>query len=427
MRKSYLLLALFLFVWVHLSAQVTLDECVSLAQDNYPLIRKYDLLEQTKEVNLSDINKSWLPQINVYGQGTVQNKVPAFPESLAGIVSQTGTTISGLDEWQYKIGVDISQNVWDGGASKSRRKIELAQDAERQTAVEVQLYAIRERVEDLFFGILLIDEQVKQARIMQELLQSNLRKLQSMRKNGTALQSDVDMVEAQYLSNAQQLTQAEYMSRSYRKMLEMFVGKSLAGQELLRPDVSMPQDLVSERPELRYFEARLRTNDARNTSVTSSVMPRVGLFAQAYYGYPGFDYFESMMNSDLSFNVLAGIKVSWSLGAFYRKKNDWRKLRLSSEEIAVERDVFLFNMNLKTQSQLDRIRELKAVMKENDRIVELRANVRKAAESQLDNGTIDATALLTKLTDEKQARLTASYHEIQLLQSICQLKNTLNK
>ena len=198
MLKPYLLLALSLFAGIRLSAQVTLEECVTLAQDNYPLIRKYDLLKQTKEVNLSDINKSWLPQINVYGQGTVQNETPSFPESLAGIISQTGATISGLNEWQYKVGADISQNIWDGGTSKTKRKIEHAEDAERQAAMDVQLYAIRERVEDLYFGILLMDEQIEQTRNMQALLQSNLDKLRSMQKNGTAMQSDVDMVEAQY-------------------------------------------------------------------------------------------------------------------------------------------------------------------------------------------------------------------------------------
>ena len=151
MWKLYLLLVLSLFAGIRLSAQVTLDECVKLAQDNYPLIRKYDLLELTKEVNLSDINKSWLPQINVYGQGTVQNETPSFPESLAGIISQTGMSISGLNEWQYKVGADISQNIWDGGASKTGRKIERAENAERQAALDVQLYAIRERVEDLYF------------------------------------------------------------------------------------------------------------------------------------------------------------------------------------------------------------------------------------------------------------------------------------
>lgn len=427
MIRPYLFLALSFFLGVNLFAQVTLEECITLAQDNYPLIKKYDLLNQTREVNLSDINKSWLPQINVYAQGTVQNETPSFPESLAGIISQSGTNVSGLNEWQYKIGADINQNVWDGGSSKVQREMERAEDMERQSALDVQLYAIRERVEELYFGVLLIEEQAEQTRNMLALLQSNLDKLRVMLKNGVAMQSDVDMMEAQYLSTVQQLTHAESTSKSYRKILEIFTGKSLAGQELMKPCAYIPQDMAPDRPELRHFEAQLLVNEAREASITASVMPKIGLLAQAYYGYPGFDYFESMMNRNASFNILAGVKVSWNIGAFYTKKNDRRKLRLSSENIAVERDAFLFNTSMKTRSQLDHIDELKAVMKENDRIVELRTNVRKAAESQLDNGVIDTTDLLTKLTDEKQARLTASYHEIQLIQSIYKLKYTLNK
>ena len=427
MIRPYLFLALSFFLGVNLFAQVTLEECITLAQDNYPLIKKYDLLNQTREVNLSDINKSWLPQINVYAQGTVQNETPSFPESLAGIISQSGTNVSGLNEWQYKIGADINQNVWDGGSSKVHRKMERAEDMERQSALDVQLYAIRERVEELYFGVLLIEEQAEQTRNILALLQSNFDKLRVMLKNGVAMQSDVDMMEAQYLSTVQQLTHAESTSKSYRKILEIFTGKSLAGQELMKPCAYIPQDMAPDRPELRHFEAQLLVNEAREASITASVMPKIGLFAQAYYGYPGFDYFESMMNRNASFNILAGVKVSWNIGAFYTEKNDRRKLRLSSENIAVERDAFLFNTSMKTRSQLDHIDELKAVMKENDRIVELRTNVRKAAESQLDNGVIDTTDLLTKLTDEKQARLTASYHEIQLIQSIYKLKYTLNK
>ena len=408
MIRPYLFLALSFFLGVNLFAQVTLEECITLAQDNYPLIKKYDLLNQTREVNLSDINKSWLPQINVYAQGTVQNETPSFPESLAGIISQSGTNVSGLNEWQYKIGADINQNVWDGGSSKVQREMERAEDMERQSALDVQLYAIRERVEELYFGVLLIEEQAEQTRNMLALLQSNLDKLRVMLKNGVAMQSDVDMMEAQYLSTVQQLTHAESTSKSYRKILEIFTGKSLAGQKLMKPCAYIPQDMAPDRPELRHFEAQLLVNEAREASITASVMPKIGLFAQAYYGYPGFDYFESMMNRNASFNILAGVKVSWNIGAFYTEKNDRRKLRLSSENIAVERDAFLFNTSMKTRSQLDHIDELKAVMKENDRIVELRTNVRKAAESQLDNGVIDTTDLLTKLTDEKQARLTAS-------------------
>lgn len=427
MLRLYLLLVLSLFVSVQMSAQVTLEECIALAEENYPIISKYDLLEQTKEVNLSNINKGWLPQINVYGQGTVQNDTPSLPESLTNIINQTGTNIAGVNEWQYRIGADISQNIWDGGTSKVHRKIERAEDAERQAAIDVQLYAVRERVEDLYFGILLMDAQIEQVKNMQLLLQSNLDKLRIMQSNGTAMQSDVDMVEAEYLGTVQQLTQAESASQSYRNVLGLFMGKSIVGQKLVKTEAFIPQDMMPSRPELKYFEKQLQTNEARNASITANMMPKIGLFAQLYYGYTGFDYFENMMNRNPSFNILAGVKLSWNIGALYNKKNDRMKLKLSSDNINVERDIFLFNINLQSRSQLDHIDELKAVIKNNDRIVELRTNVRKAAESQLDNGVIDATALLTKLTDEKQARLTAAYHEIQLLQSIYELKYTLNK
>lgn len=428
MITRYLLaILLSLSVSLGLAAQVTIEQCVNLAQENYPLIKKYDLLNSLNEINLSDINKSWLPQISVYAQGNVQNATPSFPDRLSGMLKQMGTDISGLNEWQYKIGADLNQTIWDGGSSKARREIERTQHAEKQAALDVQLYAVKERVENLFFGILLIDEQTKQIRASIDLLQDNLQKLRSMLKNGIAMQCDADMVEAQYLATSQQLIQARSMAESYRRLLEIYIGESLAGRELIMPDAVIPGDLVPNRPEQKLFNAQLLANDALRNNITSSIMPQIGLFAQAYYGYPGYDYFENMMNRNPSFNILAGVKISWNIGAFYTKKNSSQKLKLAAGEISADRETFLFNTSLETQSQVDNINELKAVIKEDDRIVELRANVRRAAESQLDNGTIDATALLTKITDEKQARLNAAYHEIQLLQSIYKLKHTVNK
>lgn len=428
MITRYLLaILLTLSVSLGLAAQVTIEQCVNLAQENYPLIKKYNLLNSLNEINLSDINKSWLPQINVYAQGNVQNATPSFPDRLSGMLKQMGTDISGLNEWQYKIGADLNQTIWDGGSSKARREIERTQHAEKQAALDVQLYAVKERVESLFFGILLIDEQAKQIMASIDLLQDNLQKLRSMLKNGIAMQCDADMVEAQYLATSQQLIQARSMAESYRRLLEIYIGESLAGRELIMPDAVIPGDLVPNRPEQKLFNAQLLANDALRNNITSSIMPQIGLFAQAYYGYPGYDYFENMMNRNPSFNILAGVKISWNIGAFYTKKNSNQKLKLAAGEISADRETFLFNTSLETQSQVDNINELKAVIKEDGRIVELRANVRRAAESQLDNGTIDATALLTKITDEKQARLNAAYHEIQLLQSIYKLKHTVNK
>lgn len=412
---------------MYAAADVTVEQCVTLAQENYPLIQKYDLLRQSRQIDLSDINKSWLPQIGIYAQGTVQNVVPSFPDALSNVLDQMGTDMKGLGKLQYRVGVDLNQTIWDGGTSKASRTIAESENAQQEAALDVELYAVRERVENLFFGILLVEEQIKQAELTHTLLESNLAMLRSMKTNGTATQSDVDMVEAQFLTVQQQITQARSISDSNRRLLGIFTGTDMSDEKLTKPSSSMPSELISARPELALFDARIKNNDARLGSIKSSVMPRIGLFAQAYYGYPGYDYFKSMMNRDMSFNVLAGVKVSWNIGSFYTKKNSERKLRLANDCIVADREVFLFNSNLQTSSQTAHISELEGIMKEDSRIVELRANVRRSAESQLRNGVIDATALLTKITDENQARLTSSYHEIQLIQSIYQLKYILNR
>ena len=145
------------------TAQITVEQCVDLARENYPLIQKYDLLRQTRSIDLSDINKTWLPQLNAYGQATVQNAVPSFPTALSDIMDRMGTGIPGMEKVQYKVGVDVGQTIWDGGMSKSRREVEEAMHAERTAALDVQLYAVRERVENLFFSILLLEEQTAQA------------------------------------------------------------------------------------------------------------------------------------------------------------------------------------------------------------------------------------------------------------------------
>lgn len=412
---------------VSASAAVTLDYCLARAEENYPLIRKYGIVERTADLSLSDINKSWLPRVGIYGQVTVQNDVPEFPQSLADILAQMGQQGGALDRTQYKLGVDVSQTIWDGGASRSQRAIERAAAWEQKAAVDVEIYAVRERVMNLYFGILLLDEQMAQTRNTLTLLGANRKLMQSMLAGGVAMQSDVDMIEAQMLTVKQQLSAAQSSVKAYRTMLSLYIGEEVGADSLVRPDASMPSSLEPASPELALFDARRRVVEARRAAVESTVMPKVGFFAQAYYGYPGFNYFKSMTDGTLSLNLLAGVKVSWAIDSFYTKRNSQRRLALSGESIANDRDVFLFNTRLRTCAQTEEIEGLRAVMADDERIVALRGNVRLAAESQLRNGVIDATALLTKITDESQARLTASYHEVQLLQSIYRLKNILNR
>lgn len=427
MRKGIIILILSILSPLLATAGLTIEQCVEKARDNYPMVKKYDLLAATLDIDLSDINKGWLPRIGVYGQVTAQNVVPSFPESLSGVLQQMGQPMKGLGKLQYKAGVDVSQTIWDGGVSHVQRELRRAGTAAEQSGLDVEMYAVRQRVENLYFAILLTEEQIAQNRNTMTLLDATLERLKAMLRNGTAMQSDVDMIEAQSLTVAQGIAQAESALNGYRTVLELFIGESLQGVEMIRPDSVMPSELQSDRPEIRLFDTRIVAANASRRLADTALMPKVGLFAQAYYGYPGFDYFKSMINRDLSFNIMAGVKVSWNIDSFYTKRNVSRRNRLDIAGIMAEKETFLFNSDMQVASQLEKIRGIRDVMKDDSRIMELRANVRKSAESQLQNGIIDTTALLTKITDENQAALTARYHEIQLVQEIYNLKYILNR
>lgn len=435
----------------------TLDECRRLAREHYPEIRRYDPIRKSERYDLSNAARAWLPQLTLGAQATWQNEVPAFPEAMSGMLSQTGTAIEGLRKEQYRVSLELNQTLWDGGQSRAGRELARAGAAVERNTVEVDLYAVEGRVTELYFGILLLDERSVQVRRTVDLLGANLDKIRSLLKNGAAMASDADAVEAELLTYGQQLTGIESSRESYRRMLEIFIGRPLDG-ELTRPQTVEPTGLrttetgagmqtqtgmqmqtgmqtgaradtatESARPELALFEARSGEIAARELSVRSTTRPRFGFFAQGCYGYPGFDYFASMVHGNPSWNAMAGVRMSWNFGAFYTKKNRLGKLRAADREIDIRRDVFLFNLRLQTAQQEGEIARLRRALADDDRIVALRERVRTAAESKLRNGVIDTSELLGRITDEATARSARTVHEIELLKTIYELKHTLNR
>lgn len=429
MKTNIISILLCLSSTIFAHSQVTIEQCVEKALTNYPVIQKYNLISMATEIELSDINKSWLPKIGVYGQVTGQNVVPEFPEALSGVLQNMGQEIKGMGKIQYKIGVEVSQTIWDGGMSKARLEVSRAQESVQQSAVDLVLHQVRRQVENLYFAILLADEQIAQSRVTYDLLCKNLERLRSMYRNGVAMQSDIDMVEAQALTINQNIIRGQSASDSYRRALELYIGESLENKTLAMPSGEMPPDaaLNPDTPQLKFFNRKLEYIEATNRFTDSSLMPRIAFFTQAHYGYPGFNYFQSMMNRNLSFNILAGVKVAWNIDSFYTKKNRSRVNATKLAEINADKEVFMFNTNIQSTSETETIRGIKNMMKDDSRITALRANVRKAAESQLTNGVIDITALLTKISDENIAMLTSKYHEILLLQEIYKLKYTLDR
>ena len=409
------------------SAGITLDECLTRAEENYPAIADYDIASRQTEVALSDINRGWLPRLNVYAQATLQNDVPSWPDALSNMLAQMNQNFRGLSRFQYKAGVDVSQTIWDGGASRAARNVQRAQADVKNASVAVELYAVRERVENIFFGILLMEQQIKQTRESLTLLEANHSRLEAMVAGGTAMKSDAAMVEAQILATGQKLTEAEAALDSYRRMLSIYSGMEIGPTPLDMPEAELPTDDTPLRPELKLLDSRSSLNSALLRSSETSVMPRIGFFAQAYYGYPGLNYFQSMVNRDMSFNILGGVKLSWNIDSFYTRSNSRRSTGLDNESLRTDRETFLLNTRLLSTQQRRNIEALRSIMETDSRIVQLRTEVRLAAESQLANGVIDTTALLAKITDENQARLTEQYHRIQLIQQIYQLRHTLNR
>lgn len=404
----------------------TLEECQQLACDHYPEIRQYDLIRQSEQYDLSNAARSWLPQVSFSAQATWQNRVPEFPSALSGMLDQAGVSLRGLDKDQYKVALEVNQTIWDGGQSQAdRRVIEATADEHRQ-ATEVDLYAVKGRVNDLYFGILLLEERLGQTDLTIALLQSNLDKVRSLVTNGVAMQTDADAVEAELLSVQQQRVQIEASQESYRRMLELFIGQRLA-ERLERPELVETVSGESARPELAWIDAQQERLAAQELSVKSATRPRFGVFAQGYYGYPGLDYFAGMVSTDWTWNALIGVKMSWNFGAYYTKKNRLSNLRVAKQQLDIQRDVFLFNTDLQVAEEQGNISRLRRALADDDRIVALRRSVREAAESKLRNGVIDTNDLLRKITDEASARSSRSLREVELLKAIYELKYTINR
>lgn len=425
--KRILLLCVSLVAGFSAQAQLTLDECRALAREHYPEIRQYDLIRRTEAYDLSNAARSYLPQLSFSAQATWQTAVPEFPDALTGMLSQQNISLPGMNKDQYKVMLELNQTLWDGGKARADKRIAEAGSAEQQRSADVDLYALEGRVDGLYFGILLLDERIAQTRLTIGLLQSNLEKVRSYLRNGVAMQSDADAVEAELLAANQQLTQAESTRDSYRRMLAVFIGRGLDGQMLVKPGMVSPVAAEPARPELALFDARIDRLSAQERLVKSSTRPRFGLFAQGYYGYPGLDYFRSMTSSDWSWNALVGVRMSWNFGGYYTRKNSLEKLRTAKEQVEVQRDIFLFNNRLEQTEDNGEIARLRKALADDDRIVALRRRVREAAESRLRNGVIDTNDLLRKITEEDAASAARSAREIELLKAIYELKHTINQ
>lgn len=413
---------------VSADAQLTLDECQQMASDNYPLLQKYDLVRQTTEYTIKNIQRGYWPQLSLGGQVSYQSEVTDLPDVLSHLLSESSPNYKGMAKDQYQIALDLNQVIWDGGHIKARRDL-AASDAEVQVAqADVEMYAIRSRVNELFFGILLLDEKIRLNETLQTLLLDNCRMLETRKMHGTAMESDVDVMRAEYLEARQDLTALRSMRKSYRQMLAIFIGKDTASViNLQKPAASLPQTFDNRRPELNLYAMQMQQTEAQSRLLNVGLRPKLSLFAHGVYGYPGYDMFDSMFDHDLKLNGIVGIRFSWNIGRLYTFKTDKHKLELTRKQIETAREIFLFNNNLQSVREREAVNQYHQMMEEDSDIIRLRTSVRQAAEAKLQHGVIGVNDLLQEITKENRARIDHSLHEMEMLKNIYELKHTINQ
>ena len=422
MRRTALSLSL-IILYFSIGLAQTLEECQRAAEQNYPLIRQYDLIEKTTELTVANIQKGWLPQISASAQATYQSDVVAWPEQIGVIYQQMGLDMKGLKKDQYRVGIDINQTVYDGGAISSQAAIAREQGNVQAAQNEVNLYQVRRRVNEMYFALLLLEDQIRLNQDLQGLLAGSEKKLESMEKGGIASRSDYQNVKAERLNVAQQGTDLESQRRMLQTMLSALCGIEV--NNVQKPPIAVISG-VNNRPEMRLFSSQLRLADAQEKALNAALMPKLGVFAQGFYGYPGYNMFEDMISHKWSLNGMVGARLTWNIGALYTRKNDKAKIQLQRDMTENSRDVFLFNSNLEQIQQNEEIARYKQLMADDEEIIALRSSVRKAAESKLSHGIIDVNDLVREINQENAAKVQRSMHEILMLKEIYDNKFTTN-
>jgi outer membrane protein TolC len=429
MKKLILFSFMFLMVPLSIYAQsLSIETCQEKAKENYPLVKQYGLIEQTTRYNISNANKGYLPQLSLSAKATYQSAVTQIPSSLGDVLSNlTGRPFSfpALPKDQYQAVIEASQVIWDGGVISTQKKItSLSSEVEKQK-LEVDLYTLKDRVNQLFFGILLLNEQLKQNDILKNDLLTNYNRFTAYKQNGIANQADLDAINVEQLNASQRESDMKSTKKSFVLMLSALTGLAINDQTELSkpiPDLSILKASTNQRPEIKLFEAQNNLYESQKSLINAGNLPKIGAFVQGGYGQPGLN----MFTTGFSPFYIGGIRLSWNISGLYSQKNNVTKLEISKRSVDVQKETFLFNNNLASQQQQTEIEKIQSTISNDDEIIRLRQNIKKATTARMENGTASVSDLIRDINAENQALQLKSLHEIQLLMNLYQLKNNTN-
>lgn len=401
--------SLLIFLSWHLFAQnqteLSIEQCYQLARQNFPLIKQSALIDQAKEYNISNASKGFLPQFNIAGQATYQSEVTKVPINLPNV------HITELSKDQYKLYGELNQSLTDGLIIKQQKELIKANAASETEKVEVELYKLKERINQIYFGILLMDAQIQQTQLIKKDIAQTRKKTEAALNNGVAIRSGQEQLQAEELKLDQKITELNAARKSYLEMLGVFINQSLNDNVKLKIPIEQTVSNTINRPEIRMYESQKRSFEIQNKLTLAKNLPRLSLFFQGGYGRPALN----MLSNDFKTYYIGGARLNWNISGFYTYNKDKKIQSVNQSLLDVQKEIFLFNTNLNLKQQNNEIEKLKTLLKTDDEIIHLREKVQNTASAQLENGTITTTDYLAQVNATDQARQNYTLHQIQWL------------
>lgn len=408
MRKL-LIIILFFPACINAQENLTLQKAQQLARANYPLIKQKELLKQSLAFSIENLSKGYLPQFNLSAQATYQSEVTQVK------IPVPGFTVEPLNKDQYKILADINQLIYDGGAIKEQKNIQQLNEVVEQEKIEVELYKLTDRINQLYLGVLFIDEQLKQVQLVKADLNIGIKKVEAQVKNGVAFRSNLNVLKAESLKADQRIIELKALRKGLTDVLGIFINQTIPAETRFETPVieSAINKAEIQRPELKLFSNQVKLLESQNQLIDAKNKPKTSLFLQGGYGRPGLNF----LNNQFDFFYTTGVRFNWSFSGLYTQKREKKLIEINQQAINIQKEVFLLNTSTQLQQQQAEMDKLQELINTDKEIIDLRISVKEAAKAQLDNGVITANDYLREVNAEDQVRQSLVAHQLQLLQA----------
>ena len=395
---------------------ITLEQCYQWSRENYPLIKKQELIKKAEQYTTENALKGWFPQVNITAQATYQNDVTQFPVKLPNV------NVEPLSKDQYKVFADVSQTIYDGGNIRNQKNLAKIQSEVQTIQTEVELDKLKERINQLYFGILQTNKQWTQLQFTKLDIKEGIKKAEAQLKNGVIFRSNLDVLKAELVKIEQKEIELQAIKQNFVQMLSYFIKKNIDENTQLETPEKILLTKNNNRSELKLFDAQKQLLETQRKIINTKNTPKLGAFFQGGYGKPGFN----MLKNEFDIFYIGGIRLNIPISGFYTQKNDLALLENQSQDIEIQRENFLFNQNFIEIQQRNDLEKIQNLIDKDNELIELRKNIKTASLAQLENGVINTNDYLREVTAEEQAILTKITHEIQYLLTQYNLKAQLN-